>query len=81
MAEQLHQKKMQDIAAEKAETAKTQTTTTTSSSNSQQSTPVVETKRFEIVMGNKSAVVYADANNSAQLETLISQLQQEAMRA
>jgi hypothetical protein len=82
-AQKLHDLKMKNIAAENAEQAKSNqaATTTTQQAVNTQTATTTDTKRIELVIGNKSAVVYADANNSAQLESLISQLQQEALRA
>ena len=81
-AQKLHDLKMKNIAAENAEQAKSnQAATTTQQAVNTQTATTTDTKRIELVMGNKSAVVYADANNSAQLENLITRLQQEALRS
>ena len=80
-------KQMADTSenAAKAQSATNSTATASTSapttSNNTSQTNGIETRRFEIVMGNKSATVYADANNGAQLENLITRLQQEALRS
>lgn len=87
-AKELHEMKMQQIAVENAAKAQSATNSTATAStsapttsNNTSPTNGIETRRFEIVMGNKSATVYADANNGAQLENLITRLQQEALRS
>jgi len=90
LADQLHQKKLQDIAAEKAakaqEAANQQTSAAPSAPNRSQTAPTTaasqssqassQTQVIRIEMGSKSATVRAEPAEAANLRTMLGQIAQ-----